>query len=118
MTKKFIPFVPTLGNVVDQGTIGSLFYIIYDCGMITFSDNFGLSFKTDLKSFKQLINRYDHFGRINIREPIEFRSDDDSDILVMSVKNCDIVLSLKKRDFETFRKLNKIIVEGEAKISK
>ena len=118
MTKRFIPFTPTMGTSVDQGTIGSLSYIIYNCGMIVFSDNAGLSFKADLKKFRQLIKRYDPFGSINIREPIEFRGDDNGDILVMSVKDCDIVLSLKKRGFETFRKLNKIMAEGEAKISK
>lgn len=118
--KKMIPFVskgkgtatPQDGTIADHGKIGSLSYEVYTRGVLHIKDNKGLVFKKDPEIFEEELEKID-FGKVSEGQELVIVGSGDNDDLILTVKDDEIQLSLRKKEFSIVRKLRDLISLGK-----
>lgn len=105
------------GTVVDHGLIGDLKYDLYSRGVIHIKDKKGLCFKKDPDNFEEALEDID-FATMSEEEEALIPGSGDNDDLILAIKDGEIVLSLRKKEFKLIRKLRDLISKGKQNKSK
>lgn len=104
------------GLVADHGKIGNLNYKVYTRGVIHITDG-KLTFKKDPDLFEEELENIDFDAMLDGDEHV-IEGSGDNDNLAMSIKDGDLVLSLRKKEFGIVQKLRKLICDGKKNKSK
>ena len=100
------------GTVVDHGKIGNLDYSVLSRGVIHITDG-KQTFKKDPDLFEEKLEELD-FTKITEGTPFTIEGSGDNADLIFSLKDGDIHLSLKAKEFGIVRKLRDIISRGKS----
>ncbi len=118
--QKTIPFVskgkgkstPQDGTIADHGKIGNLDYEVFTRGVLHIKDGKGLCFKKDPEIFEEELEKID-FSQVSEGQEMVIVGSGDNDDLIMTVKDDEIVLSLRRKEFSIIRKLRDLISLGK-----
>lgn len=119
---RIIPFLPQKTSRVDKesgidekGKIGDLDIVVYDRGIIhIFNEKKypGLKFKKDPELFEEEIEDID-FNKLNEDDSLTIEGCGDNDHLVLTIKDGEVIPSLKKREHGVIKKIKEFINKGK-----
>jgi hypothetical protein len=104
------------GLVADHGKIGNLNYKVYSRGVIHITDG-KLTFKKDPDIFEEKLEEINFEDMSDGDEKI-INGSGDNDNLVMALKEGELEISLRKKEFGIIRKLRGLIRNGKKNKSK
>lgn len=102
----------TDGKIDDHGTLGGLDYELYTRGVLHIKDKNGLCFKKDPDHFEEAIEDINFDAMVEDEETV-IEGSGDNDNLVLTVKDGEIIMSLRKKEFKVIRKLRELINRGK-----
>lgn len=104
------------GILADHGKIGNLDYKVYSRGVIHITDRI-LIFKKDPDIFEEKLEEINFKGLSDGDEKV-IEGSGDNDDLVITLKDGELELSLRKKEFGILRKLRGLICSGKKNKSK
>ena len=106
------------GKILDHGDMGDLKYEVYARGVIHIFGQDSLRFKKDLNAFDVEVRQKDFEKLAQGNSYSIFGSGDNDDLIFTKNSSGDIIISLKKKEFEAITLLKSLIKKSQDLVKK